>query len=155
MSLRKIAFVAFRSSRLPLYLSLFINRLWISPRIAPGWRAVYDARFPEGSMMLRQRLNDALKNAMRAKDERRVSTTRLILAALKDRDIAARGDGRPEGITDAEILTLLQTMVRQRRESIELYEKGARPELAEQEREEIAIIEEYLPRQLSDEELQD
>ncbi|MBM3509525.1 MAG: GatB/YqeY domain-containing protein [Alphaproteobacteria bacterium] len=105
--------------------------------------------------MLRQKLNEALKAAMRAKDERRVSTTRLILAALKDRDIAARGDGRPDGITDDEILVLLQMMVRQRRESIELYEKGGRSELADQEREEIAIIEEYLPRQLSENEVAD
>jgi uncharacterized protein YqeY len=105
--------------------------------------------------MLRQKLNEALKTAMRAKEERRVSTTRLILAALKDRDIAARGDGRPDGITDDEILMLLQTMVRQRRESIELYEKGGRSELADQEREEIAIIDEYLPRQLSENEVAD
>ena len=105
--------------------------------------------------MLRQKLNEALKAAMKAKEERRVSTTRLILAALKDRDIAARGDGRPDGITDEEILVLLQMMVRQRRESIELYEKGARSELADQEREEIAIIEEYLPRQLSEHEVTD
>ncbi len=105
--------------------------------------------------MLRQKLNEALKAAMKAKEERRVSTTRLILAALKDRDIAARGDGRPDGITDDEILVLLQMMVRQRRESIELYEKGARSELADQEREEIAIIEEYLPRQLSEHEVTD
>ncbi len=105
--------------------------------------------------MLRQKLNEALKTAMRAKEERRVSTTRLILAALKDRDIAARGDGRPDGINDDEILVLLQMMVRQRRESIELYEKGGRPELADREREEIAIIEEYLPRQLSENEVAD
>ncbi|MSP52017.1 MAG: GatB/YqeY domain-containing protein [Alphaproteobacteria bacterium] len=105
--------------------------------------------------MLRPRLSEALKTAMKAKDERRVSTTRLILAALKDRDIAVRGNGRPDGISDEEILLMLQTMVRQRRESIELYEKGGRPELAEHEREEIAIIEEYLPRQLSESELAD
>ena len=105
--------------------------------------------------MLRTRLNEELKTAMRAKAERMLSTIRLILAALKDRDIAARGDGRPDGITDDEILVLLQMMVRQRRESIELYEKGARSELADQEREEIAIIEEYLPRQLSEHEVTD
>ncbi len=103
--------------------------------------------------MLRSRLNDALKVAMKSKDRRRVSTLRLILAALKDRDIAARGKGNPDGVSDEEILQMLSTMVRQRRESIEQYEKGGRVDLVEQEREEIAIIEEYLPRQLGEDEI--
>lgn len=102
--------------------------------------------------MLRTRLNDALKEAMRAKDPRAVSTVRLILAALKDRDIAARGRGVTDGIPDEEILQLLQTMVKQRREAIALYEQGGRQELAQQEREEIGVIEGFMPRQLSEEE---
>lgn len=98
--------------------------------------------------MLRQKLNEALKAAMRAKDERRVSTTRLILAALKDRDIAARGSGNPDGLADPEILELLKTMIRQRRESIQTFEAGGRVDLAQQETEEIAIIERFLPEQI-------
>lgn len=100
--------------------------------------------------MLRARLNDELKTAMKAKDQRAVSTVRLILAALKDRDIAARTKGNTEGIGEEEIGDLLQKMVRQRRESIELYERGNRMDLAQQEREEIAVIERFLPRQMSD-----
>jgi hypothetical protein len=106
-------------------------------------------------MTLRTRLNDALKTAMKAKDPRAVSTVRLILAALKDRDIAARGKGNSEGIDDAEILQMLQTMVKQREESIALYEKGGRLELAQQEQEEIDIIRGYLPKQLSEREIAD
>lgn len=104
-------------------------------------------------MTLRSRLNDALKSAMKSKDARAVSTVRLILAALKDRDIAARSKGNHEGIDDAEILQMLQTMVKQREESIALYEKGGRLELAQQEQEEIDIIRSYLPKQLSDDEI--
>lgn len=106
-------------------------------------------------MTLRTRLNDALKSAMKSKDQRAVSTVRLILAALKDRDIAARGKGNSEGIDEAEILQMLQTMVKQREESISLYEKGGRLELAQQEQEEIDIIRSYLPKQLSDQEIKD
>ena len=104
-------------------------------------------------MTLRSRLNDALKSAMKAKDARATSTVRLILAALKDRDIAARSKGNHEGIDDAEILQMLQTMVKQREESIALYEKGGRLELAQQEQEEIDIIRSYLPKQLSEAEI--
>lgn len=103
--------------------------------------------------MLRARLNDALKAAMLAKDARTVSTVRLILAALKDRDIAGRTKGRTDGISDDEILQMLQSMMKQRRESIALYEQGGRLELAQQEAEEIEIIERFLPKQLTDEEL--
>lgn len=103
--------------------------------------------------MLRTVLNDALKKAMLAKDTRTVSTVRLILAALKDRDIAARAKGNSEGIDEAEIMQMFHSMVKQRRDSIELYEKGNRPELARQEAEEIVVIERFLPRQLSDEEI--
>ena len=100
--------------------------------------------------MLRDQLREALKQAMKAKDQRAVSTLRLILAALKDRDIAARGRGITDGVGEPEIIEMMQKMVRQRHESIELYERGNRPELAKQEAEEIAIIEGYLPRQLSE-----
>ena len=85
---------------------------------------------PEPGPMLRQRLGDELKVAMKAKEQHKVSTLRLILAALKDRDIAVRGNGRPDGIGDEEILDLLVKMVRQRRESIRLYEQGGRVDLA-------------------------
>jgi len=103
--------------------------------------------------MLRTRLNEALKDAMRSKNQRAVSTVRLILAALKDRDIAARTRGVTDGIDEGEIMAMLQTMIKQRREAIELYEQGGRLELAEQEREEIAIIEGFLPKQMSEEEI--
>ncbi|CAO3373920.1 MULTISPECIES: GatB/YqeY domain-containing protein [Azospirillum] len=103
--------------------------------------------------MLRTRLNEALKQAMLAKNQRAVSTVRLILAALKDRDIAARSRGVTDGIDEAEILSMLQTMIKQRGESIKLYEQGGRLELAEQEREEITIIEGFLPKQMSEAEV--
>ncbi|EWY38876.1 aspartyl-tRNA amidotransferase subunit B [Skermanella stibiiresistens SB22] len=103
--------------------------------------------------MFRSRLSEALKEAMRAKNQRAVSTLRLILAALKDRDIAARGRGITDGIDEEEILSMLQTMIKQRREAIALYEQGGRLELAEQEREEIGIIENFLPKQLGEAEI--
>jgi uncharacterized protein len=100
--------------------------------------------------MLRQQLNDALKAAMLGKDARTVSTVRLILAALKDRDIAARPKGLADGIGDDEIRQLLQSMIKQRRESITLYEQGNRPELAKQEADEITVIERFLPKQMDE-----
>ncbi len=103
--------------------------------------------------MLRTRLNDALKAAMKEKDGRSVSTLRLILAAIKDRDIAARGKGNQEGLTDDEVLGLLQSMIKQRRESIAHYEKGGRMELAQGEAEEISVIEGFLPEQMGGEEM--
>jgi len=103
--------------------------------------------------MLREAFTERLKTAMRAKDSRTLSTVRLILAALKDRDIAARGSGNQEGIPESEIQRLLQTMVKQRRESIALYRQGNRPELAQQEEEEIGVIESFLPKQMGDEEI--
>lgn len=104
-------------------------------------------------MTLRTQFNDSLKDAMRAKDQRAVSTIRMILAGLKDRDIDARGRGVTDGIDDAGILSMLQGMVKQRTESAAMYEQGGRPELAQQEREEIAVVERYLPRQMSEEEV--
>ena len=103
--------------------------------------------------MLRTRLSDALKAAMKEKDGRSVSTLRLILAALKDRDIAARSKGNQEGVSDDEVLGLLQSMIKQRHESIDLYEKGGRMELAQGEAEEISVIEGFLPEQMSEEEI--
>ncbi len=103
--------------------------------------------------MLREAFTERLKAAMRAKDTRTLSTVRLVIAGLKDRDVAARGAGNPSGIADPEILRMLQGMVKQRRELIALYRQGNRPELAQQEEEEIAIIESFLPRQMSDDEI--
>jgi hypothetical protein len=102
--------------------------------------------------MLRQQFNEALKAAMLSKDSRTVSCLRMVLAALKDKDIAARPKGQADGISDDEILALLQTMVKQRRESISLYEQGNRQDLADQEKSEIVIIEKFLPTQLTDDE---
>ena len=104
--------------------------------------------------MLRQRLNDDLKAAMKSRDQRATSALRLILAALKDRDIAAR----PKGVTqvdEAEIVDMLQKMVRQRQESIELYRQGNRQELVDKEQAEIDLIERYMPKKLSDAEQAD
>jgi hypothetical protein len=105
--------------------------------------------------MLRDRLAEALKEAMRAKEKRRTATLRLILAAIKDRDIASRENGSRDLVGDDEILQLLQKMVRQRRESIENFEQGGRVELADQEREEIGIIEGFLPRQMTEDEIKE
>ena len=104
--------------------------------------------------MLRQAFTDRLKQALKARDARTLSTTRLILAGLKDRDVAARGQGNAEGISETEIQRMLQAMIKQRRESIALYEQGSRPDLAQQEREEIVVIESFLPRQLDESEIE-
>jgi uncharacterized protein YqeY len=101
------------------------------------------------TMGLRARITDGIKTAMREKDAARLGTLRLISAAIKDKDIEARGDGKADGVSDADVLAILGKMVKQRQESARAYEEGGRLELAEQEREEIAIIEDYLPRQLS------
>lgn len=102
--------------------------------------------------MLRAQFKEAQKNAMREKDKLALATVRLILAALKDRDIAARGKGVTDGISDEEILSMLQSMIKQRRDSIDQYTKGGRPELAEAEAAEIEVIQRFMPRQLSEEE---
>ncbi len=103
--------------------------------------------------MLRTRISDSLKTAMKSKQTHAVSTIRLIMAALKDRDIAARPQGNGEGIADDEILSMLQSMIKQRRESVEMYEKGGRAELAQQEVGEIEIIQTFLPEQMDDADL--
>jgi hypothetical protein len=100
--------------------------------------------------MLRDQFSDALKTAMKAKNLLGTSTVRLILAKLKDQDIEARGKGHAELIDDAQVQRMLQGMIKQRRESITLYEQGKRMDLADKERAEIAIIEGFLPKQLSD-----
>ncbi len=100
--------------------------------------------------MLRDRIKAELKEAMKARERRKTATLRLISAALKDRDIAARTKGVPDGIDEMQILGMLQTMVKQRRESIDHYEQGGRLELAEQEREEIEIINDFLPPRLDE-----
>ena len=99
--------------------------------------------------MLRDNINNALKDAMKARDERRVSTLRLMNAAIKNGDIEARGAGK-EPLGEPELLSLFQKLIKQRQESAELYDKGGRPELAAQERAEIEIISSYLPKQMSD-----
>ena len=102
--------------------------------------------------MLRDDINSALKDAMKAGDARRVSTLRMVNSTIKNADIAARGEGKPP-LTDADLLSVLQKMIKQRQESVELYDKGGRAELAAQEREEIAIISAYLPKQMSDDDV--
>ena len=101
-------------------------------------------------MDLRTQLNTALKQAMRDKAVQRLSTLHLISAAIKDRDIAARGDGNDDGVTDAEVLAILGKMVKQRQESARVYEEGNRLDLAERELAEIVVIEEFLPRKLDE-----
>jgi len=102
--------------------------------------------------MLRDDINNALKEAMKAKNERAVSTLRMVNSTLKNADIEARGAGKP-ALGDAEVIAALQKMIKQRQESVELYNKGGREELAKQEQEEIAIISAYLPKQMSEAEM--
>ena len=99
--------------------------------------------------MLRDDINKALTEAMKAKNERAVSTLRMVNSTLKNADIEARGSGKP-ALGDAEVLPILQKMIKQRQESVELYQKGGRADLVKQEQEEIAIISGYLPKQMSD-----
>ena len=100
--------------------------------------------------MLREKLNDSMKVAMRARDQAALGTIRLILAKLKDTDIAARTEANREGVADEKILSMLQSMIKQRNESIALYEKGARQDLADKEKAEIAVIERFLPQQMDE-----
>ncbi|MCB2093493.1 MAG: GatB/YqeY domain-containing protein [Rhodobacteraceae bacterium] len=104
-------------------------------------------------MEMRDRIAAALKDAMKSRDADRLSTLRLINAAIKDRDIALRGEGGDATVGDAEVLTILGRMVKQRQESARAYEEGGRLELAERELAEVKVIEEYLPRQLSADEV--
>jgi uncharacterized protein YqeY len=105
--------------------------------------------YREGAPVLRDTINNAMKEAMKARDERRVSTLRMMNAAIKNADIEARGQGK-EPLNEADLMSLFQKMIKQRQESAELYEKGGRAELAQQEKGEIEIISAYLPQQMSD-----
>jgi hypothetical protein len=104
--------------------------------------------------MLREAFGERLKDAMRARDMPTVSAVRLILSTLKDRDIAQRGTASPDPLADPDILRMLQGMIKQRRESITLYEQGNRPELAAKEQAEIDVIESFLPQQMGDAEIE-
>lgn len=101
-------------------------------------------------MPMRDRINAALKDAMKSKEADRLSTLRLINAAIKDRDISLRSDGKDTEVADDEILAILGKMVKQRQESARAYEEGGRLELAEKELAEIKIINDFLPRQLDE-----
>lgn len=103
-------------------------------------------------MSIREEFTTALKEALKNKDQVAMSTIRLITAAMKDRDIAARGSGNEECIADAEILSMMQSMIKQRQESSKTYTEAGRPELAERELAEIKVIEKFLPQQMSEEE---
>ena len=102
---------------------------------------------------MRSELDANLKEAIKSQEKQRVATLRLINAAIKDRDIAVRSEENTEGVSDAEIILILSNMVKQRKQSIIQYEEGGRVELAEREREEIKIIQEFLPNQLTDQEI--
>lgn len=104
---------------------------------------------------MRDRINAEMKQAMRDKDRDRLATIRLINAAIKDRDIAARSEGNTDGIKDEDILAVLAKMVKQRLDSAKIYEEAGRLELAEKERAEIGVIQDFLPKQLSDGELRE
>ena len=100
--------------------------------------------------MLREKLTEAMKEAMKARDAAALGTIRLILAKLKDVDIAARTETSREGVPEDRILSMMQGMIKQRNESVVLYEKGGRPELADKEKAEIAVIERFLPQQMDE-----
>ncbi len=104
-------------------------------------------------MGLRQQFNDAMKDAMKNKDQKRLGTVRMILATLKDRDIAARTETSREGISDDDILGMLGKMIKQREESATAFEAGNRPEMAAGERDEIVVIRNFMPKQMDDAEV--
>jgi uncharacterized protein len=126
-----------------------------SVKVAEQAGSLYLAGFHKGifTMGLRDTINDDLKTAMKAGDKRRTTTLRLMNAAIKDKDINSRTEGHDSALTaDAGLIDLFAKMVKQRQESVGMYEQGGRPELAQQEREEIDIIQAYMPKQLSDDE---
>jgi uncharacterized protein YqeY len=110
-------------------------------------------RKKEDFMDKRAEFNTALKDALKNKEQVAVATIRLILAALKDKDISARGEGKPEGISEPEILSMLQSMVKQREESAKTYADAGRDDLALREQQEIEVIRRFLPQQMSEKEL--
>lgn len=106
------------------------------------------------SAVLREKINETLKSSIKSREEIRTATMRLLLAALKDRDIAARSKGNDKGISDDEVLSLIQTMIKQRHESATAYKNAGRAELAARELQEITVLEDFLPPQMSDEEIE-
>jgi uncharacterized protein YqeY len=102
--------------------------------------------------MLRDEINNAVKEAMKARDERKLSTLRMVNSTIKNADIEARGQGKPP-LSDTDLLAVFQKMIKQRQEAVELYDRGGRAELAAQEREEIAVISAYLPKQMSEDDV--
>jgi uncharacterized protein len=126
----------------------FFNSLFALP--TAGRAISFRPSTDRDKAMLRDQLNEAMKTAMRARDTAALGTIRLILAKLKEVDIAARTEANREGVADERILSMLQGMIKQRNESVVLYEKGNRPELADKEKAEIAVIERFLPRQMDD-----
>jgi uncharacterized protein len=122
-------------------------------KVAAHGNSLYSAGFSIriNSMSLRAKINDDLKTAMKAGDKRKISTLRLMNAAIKDKDINSRTEGHDSVLTaDPGLIDLFAKMVKQRQESVGMYEQGARPELAQAEREEIEVIQSYMPKQLSD-----
>ena len=108
----------------------------------------------QGPMDIKSKINAGLKQAMRDKDAPRLATLRLIMAAIKDREIANRGEGSDEALSDGDVTAILAKMVKQRQESARTYEEGGRLDLAERELNEITVIEDFLPRKLNDDEVQ-
>lgn len=104
-------------------------------------------------MSTREKINAAMKDAMKNKEMERLSAIRLIIAAMKDKDVASRTDGRNDGIDESGVLSLLQSMIKQRTESARIFRENNRPELAEKEEGEIAVIQSFMPQQLSDDEV--
>lgn len=107
----------------------------------------------EKNMSTREKINAAMKDALKNKEMERLSTVRLIIAAMKDKDINSRTDGPNEGIDESTLLSMLQSMIKQRMESSKIFRENNRPELADKEDAEIAVIESFLPKQLSDEDV--
>tara|TARA_E500000081_G_C6136988_1_gene357422 strand:+ start:3018 stop:3521 length:504 start_codon:yes stop_codon:yes gene_type:complete len=114
---------------------------------------VFGASKHEGPLGMRNKFMDDMKDAMRGGDKEKVATLRLIMAALKERDIAARSEGVEDGVGDDEVIAILAKMIKQREESAKVYDEGGRPEMAQAERKEIEIIRDYLPSQLDDDEV--
>lgn len=105
--------------------------------------------------MLRNKISQSLKDSLKSKDQIATSTLRLIIAALKDRDISSRSEGNQEGVSDSEILKMLQSMIKQRKESYSLYEQAGRLDLAQREEQEIDVIKNFLPKQIDSNELEE
>ena len=129
-----------------------LSCLWDANGLDQGRERQTSAADKRITAMMRDDINNAVKEAMKAKNERKLSTLRMVNSTIKNADIEARGQGKPP-LSDGDLLSVLQKMIKQRQESVELYDKGGRAELATQEREEIAIISAYLPKQMTDDEV--